>query len=277
MVKETLYPRLTAESNVPFNYSFMTKENMRWFKSIALNWLPNSKKPLVCLPCASGNKTRAKFGKKVISQCTSHQLLGPVTRDKRFEHVILSEPLTIIPYSLELHPSRPDYNLPVNVLSIQGEQIFINQLSLWLCRVKLAQPLRNFIYYIGSTHHYLILKYANLAANNPFHIVFKIPEKGMKDYGKAAHEFRETILKTEELGIVPDCPEPDIDKWLNSRSGYTTRVLWREIRWTQQILNSKIEGIEPVSSDQDYEKGFGILYQTTRQKQNENTDYLSMF
>jgi hypothetical protein len=186
--------------------------------------------------------------------------MGAVTREARFERVILSEPLTLIPYALEMHPRRPDYNLPVDHLSIQGEQIFIHQLALWLCRVKQAQPARKVAYYIGSTHHYLILKYANIAAGSPFQVIPRVPAGGLKDYATCAKAFRDEILGAEESGIPPLIVEPDIEKWLKSRSGYTTRVLWREIHYIRRVAGTIQAGIEPVSTDRDYATGFGDLY-----------------
>jgi hypothetical protein len=69
---------------------------MRWFARV-VNWLPDQAKPLVFLPCGSAAKTRAKFGKKMISQGLGHQLMSAVTRETAFERVIHSEPLTFIP------------------------------------------------------------------------------------------------------------------------------------------------------------------------------------
>ncbi|NMC06133.1 MAG: hypothetical protein GYA24_13035, partial [Candidatus Lokiarchaeota archaeon] len=62
-----------------FNTSFLTPENMRWFNTKALHFLPDPAKPLVCLPCGSAAKTREKFGKKMISQGLGHQLMSAVT------------------------------------------------------------------------------------------------------------------------------------------------------------------------------------------------------
>ena len=94
--------------------------------------------------------------------------MSAVTRELSFERVILSEPCTIIPYALE--GQHPDYNLPPGDLSIQSERVFINQLALWLARVKAAQPERQHAYYIGAVHHFFILHFANETAGYPWAI-----------------------------------------------------------------------------------------------------------
>ncbi|HDZ18865.1 MAG TPA: hypothetical protein ENI29_11610 [bacterium] len=61
-----------------------------------------------------------------------------------------------------MHEIRPDYSLPASDLSIQSERRFLNQLALWLLKVKMFQPERKYVYYCGSTHHYFILNWSNI-------------------------------------------------------------------------------------------------------------------
>jgi len=81
-----------------FNQSFFTVANTLWY-NYAVNWLPHKKKPLLCLPCANANKTRAKYGKKMFSHSTTHQFLSAITRCENFE----SEKPELKPVSLEKH------------------------------------------------------------------------------------------------------------------------------------------------------------------------------
>jgi len=243
-----------------FNSNFLTPDNMRWFLFV-LNWLPDVDEPLVFLPCGSANKTREKFGKKMISQGMCHQFLSAVTRYPGFERVILSEPLTIIPYKLEDHDLRPDYNLPPEDLSIQSERIFINQLALWLAKVKLAQPNRVNVYYIGAVHHYFILYFANQVAGHPFTIIHEIPAGGIKGFGEAAKHFHDIIIKTEETGVASFQEPVSLAKVVKSRGRYTNRKFWREVIMEQ--LEGKedfIQSTEEVTSRDEAINGFIDLY-----------------
>lgn len=238
------------------NASFMSFENIRWFNFI-LSWEPNKEKPLVLLPCARANKTRTKQDpRKFISRSVSHQFLSAITRNSSFERVILSEPLTIIPYELEDHILRPDYNLPVKELSIQSEWIFMRQLALWLLRVKTVQPSRYYIYYIGAKHHYFILKYSNAIAGSPFKIIYKIPERGILGYSKAANEFVLEINNLEENNIFPILPEIILEDYLNCRGRYTNKKFWHYILLLQKDKRTRLN----VCSKSSFQKGFSELY-----------------
>lgn len=242
-----------------FNESFFTMENMKWFNKV-LSWSPCAGKPVVFLPCGSAAKTRTRFGKKMISQGLGHQFMSAVTREPGFECIILSEPLTLIPYALEgLHP---DYNLPPGALSIQSEQVFIDRLALYLARLKITQPARVHVYYLGSTHHYFILHYANLTAGSPFRILHAVPRRGLVDYAAAAKQFKETILATEQTGVAPFQQPVNMAPLLDAREGYTHRGFWKEIvkmRFDGNGFSTESEG---VTATGDWEAGFKVLYQT---------------
>jgi hypothetical protein len=266
MEKQPLQPatkkhNIAKQAEAPgFNTSFLTPANMRWFATKVLGFLPDPAKPLVFLPCGSAAKTREKFGKKMISQGLGHQLMSAVTREPSFDRVILSEPLTIIPYALE--GQHPDYNLPPGDLSIQGERIFINQLGLWLARVKVAQPDRRFVYYLGAIHHYFILHFANEAAGRPFHVVREIPARGVRDYAEAAKTFKETIITTEATGQAPEQAPASLAAIVQGRGRYTHRKFWHSVLVEAINGDSITKAIEPVTSHDQARAGFADLYAT---------------
>nr|MDO8085330.1 hypothetical protein [Candidatus Sigynarchaeum springense] len=240
-----------------FNSSFLTPQNMRWFARV-VHWLPDPAKPLVLLPCGSASKTRAKHGKKMISQGLGHQLMSAATRNAAFERVILSEPLTIIPYALE--GQHPDYNLPPQDLSIQSECVFINQLALWLARVHAAQPERRFVYYVGAIHHFFILHYANETAGRPFHLVREIPARGMRGYADAAKKLVDTIRAIEATGQAPAQPPVSLASLVKGRGRYTHRTFWHSVLLEALEGGGVARGIEPVTTRAQAREGFADLY-----------------
>lgn len=255
------------------NASFMSFENIRWFNFIQ-SWEPNKEKPLILLPCARANKTRTEQDpRKFISNSVSHQFLSAITRNSNFERVILSEPLTIIPYELEGHILRPDYNLPPDELSIQSEWIFMRQLALWLLRVKTVQPSRDYIYYVGAKHHYFILKYSNAIAGSPFKIIYKIPKRGILGYSKAAQEFVLEINNLEENNILPILPEINLEDYLNCRGRYTNKKFWHYILLLQKDERTKLD----VCSKSSYQKGFSELYLFNEFSKGMNPKNLDLF
>jgi len=243
----------------PVNASFMTPENIRWFNFVLLNWTPALSKPLMFLPCGCANKTRNLFegdSRKFISQSTTHQFLSEITRNSHYEQVILSEPLTIIPYSLEHHPLRPDYNLPPDFLSIQSEFIFTRQVALVLATLHMKQPLRQRIYYVGGRHHYFILHHANIMIGSPFQIIFRIPPRGICDFAPTAREFVNVIDQCEAGEIIPPMEEISLEKYLKSRGRYTHKAFWRQILVMQGDKTSTIK----ICSDRAALTGFSDLY-----------------
>lgn len=222
-----------------FNGSFYTPDNIKWFDFISEIWLPDPQKHLVFLPCAMGDKTRAKHGKKVFSESTTHQFMRAIRTEERFEKVVLSEPLTIVPYEYELHYLRPDYNLPAEDLSWQEEVTFILQLADILLKIRLHQPERQQIFYCGGTHHYFILKFANIKMHSkygvePFEIIAVVPEGGSRGYSRGAEQLRQMILDLEEGKSVVS-REPDIETYLNSRGRYTNLATWHYIVTVQRV------------------------------------------
>jgi len=245
------------KDHLAHNASFLTPSNIRWFNYVLMNWLPPESKPLVFLPCARANKTRnEKDTRKFISQSMSHQFLSKITRNKIFCKIILSEPLTIIPYSLESHSLRPDYNLPTDYLSIQSEFIFMRQLALILSKIHANQPKRRHLYYIGGSHHYFILHYANKMLGEPFKIIFKIPARGIRDFASASKEFNQEIIDCETLGIYPVQKEILLLDYLKKRGRYTNKAFWESILILQKDEHSKID----ICNKSTRNEGFRELY-----------------
>ena len=241
-----------------FNNSFMTTQNIIWFHEV-MKWLPDREKPLVFLPCAAARKTRGKNNdlRKFISQSTTHQFLSSITRNKSYERVILSEPLTVIPYALESHPLRPDYNLPVKDLSIQSEWLFIHQLALFLLNVKNQQPTRQRVFYTGARHHYFVLYFANKIAEKPFELIYNIASNGIKDYSKVAGELNTALqefLKTGNLSWTNEvmC----FRSYLKSRGRYTDKKFWARIEMWQNEDLSEVT----VCDQEESITGFKQLY-----------------
>jgi len=250
------------EEQKGFNQSFFTTKNTKWYH-YAKNWLPNKRKPLVFLPCANAAKTRAKFGKKMFSHSTTHQLLSAVTRCELFERVVLSEPCTIVPYALE--SQHPDYNIPPEDLTIQDEQEFVIRLESWLKDIKIKQPKRKYIYYIGGAHHYFILTLANIRARKPFKVIYRIPKGGTRNYGPAANEFREEILALERNGTRPFQRPVSFDNFIKARGRYTNRKFWESVNVIQNSARSKLHPVFtreqlPIATREEYREGFLSLY-----------------
>ena len=247
-----------------FNQSFFTTPNILWYY-YAVNWLPHKNKPLICLPCASAKKTRAKYGKKMFSHSTTHQFLSAITRCEDFEKVVISEPLTIVPYALE--GQHPDYNVPTEDLTIQDEVAFNIRLANWLNIVKRKQPKRKYIYYIGGTHHYFVLKQTLEKARKPFKLIYEIPEGGVKGYASAAKSFKEVVMNLENKNIKPKLKPVSLEKFLNSRGRYTNRKYWEYIKVIKKISLSKKNPVfqsekMPVAKKSQCSEGFSELYAT---------------
>lgn len=241
-----------------FNNSFLTLPNTQWFHFIFQNWLPDVDKPLVFLPCGGGFKTRKKKSKdtrKFISNAMGHQVMSIVTRNSDYERVILSEPLTVIPYSLEAHNIRPDYNLPAEDLSIQSEWIFIERVGMILMKIKAEQSNRDFVYYCGCRHHFFILWFANKLVGNPFIIIYALED--IIHYSRAAETLHKYIQMIEHKGEEPYLELPPFEKFLKSRGRYTNRAFWESIN----IVQKKIEKYRiTITTPEEHKKGFEQIY-----------------
>lgn len=240
----------------PKNESFMTKDNIQWFHYI-LKYFPDVDKPIIFLPCGRANKTRSKDGRKYISQGMSHQFMSKITRNDNYTKIILSEPLTLIPYDLESHHLRKDYNLPPNHLTVQSEMIFIHQVGMWLLCLKQNQPLRDVIFYLGATHHYFILKFANSLVGNPFTIIHEVPTNGLAGYSRSAEKLDVIIQAYYKTKKIPPLREISLEKHLKSRGRYTNKRFWRTILTLNKKEESKLEVCSPLA----FKEGFSEIYQ----------------
>jgi hypothetical protein len=299
------------------NASFMSPENLNWYIWISMNYLPDPNKRLFFLPCAGGFKTRDKKRvlpsgeieidtRKFISQSFTHNTMKPIRDDPLNEKVILSEPLTIIPYDsestiIDAHgesqvvkhlwessPMRPDYDLPAEDLSIQGEFIFIERLSLFLLRLKTLQPERKYVFYFGGHHHYFILYYANELAGEPFSIIYHIPRRGFAQNTTESERFMKEIYLMEQSGIYR-IPEPvSLLSEFQDRGRYTNkRFLIAEIQGQytgpkhkphsktklvgnglEKVQESRIE----VTKKDAFMKGFSQIYALIQDFEKDNPD-----
>ena len=268
----------------PYNCSFLTLTNLRYWLFISNTFRPKKDKRLFFLPCANANKSRGKIRKftdkhgntkeitdnrKFISESVTHNFIKSIREDEKNEKVILSEPLAIIPYQYENHYLRPDYNLPVDFLSVQGEFIFIDRLSQYLLKLKYSQPDRKRIFYFGGCHHYFILRFANLLSANletgelPFEIVYKVPKGGIRGYASGATEFMEDIKNWEKTGF-PDFEPLSIEKELGKRTGrYTHKPFFTALIQAKRMGKSKsrteCKKIK-LAGARAFQKGFSKLY-----------------
>jgi hypothetical protein len=256
---------LQTQNNDPVNASFLTLENIQWWLYVSMTYLPPLNQRLFFLPCAGAFKTRgAHGGRKFISESTSHQFLKAIREDPLNEKVILSEPCTVIPYRLEADPLRPDYNLPIEFLSVQGEFIFIDRLSHFLLKIKQAQPTRQVVFYFGGSHHYFILHYANLLAGSPFEVVYHVPLNGTKDYAKGSQLFMAQVRAMEAAGVYTIPMPLSIEKELAKRAGrYTHKPFLLALIDAQHIGHCKTaikETRVEVTPWSAFQTGFAQVY-----------------
>jgi hypothetical protein len=273
---------------VPFNASFLTLENIRWWHHVSINYSIPFNKEIMFLPCAGGHKTRDKIRtklengfeisyrdpRKFISESMTHNCMKAIRECNNFEKIILSEPLTIIPYSLEQDSLRPDYNLPVDFLSVQGEFIFIDRLSQFLLKIKYSQPWRENIFYFGNSHHYLILYYANLLTQNiltkpAFNIIAKLPAGGSRSYSKEAEIFIQEIDQMFSSHTFTQTIIPNLSHELKKRGRYSHKPFiesLNEIQWTGKSRNdnSTLNNNIKITDENRYKEGFLALYDPIR-------------
>ena len=128
----------------------------------------------------------------------------------------------------------------------------MRQVALVLSILHMKQPRRQRIYYIGGRHHYFILHHANIMIGSPFKIIFRIPIRGICDFGPASREFLSVINECETGGIVPKMKEVSLEKYLKSRGRYTHKAFWRQILVMQNDKPSTIS----ICSDRAAMSGF---------------------
>jgi predicted RNA-binding protein len=171
--------------DIPNNADFYSHENQQFYVKVLLEYNFAIAKPIIFLPCAK---------QKPISRSRTHCYLSPITRDDRFEKIIISEPQSVIPYSLEQF--CPNYDYPPEALTAKDRWQFVRRLGIFLNKLKETNPKRQNVYHIGGKHHFEILKDA-VQINHTFHVIPKIPERGIRDYNESAREFVTIIFEKE--------------------------------------------------------------------------------
>jgi len=211
------------------NDDFYTSANQRFYAKCLRYYERNTiNKPIVFLPCANASKTRGKYGKKRISQSFTHQLMSAITRDGSLEKIIISEPLTIIPYRFE--DEMPDYDYPPKLLHKKPDDLVLK--DDWQLKRRLSIFLRVLyekgvgrVYYCGGYHHYNLLKAANMGM---LEIIAVLSREGTRDYARIAKELRKKILEIEQGEILERTVLPKTHSSLFGKSPTTFRS---EIKW----------------------------------------------
>ncbi|MFW9954662.1 MAG: DUF5591 domain-containing protein, partial [Candidatus Thorarchaeota archaeon] len=123
------------------SHSFDNPEVIDFTQSVIETWMP-SKKPILFVPCSKH---------KPIQESLSHKQMFHRFRDK-LDLLILSEPLTIIPYD---RFDYPDYDYPPYALwRIEGESDkFKDRLTTFL-EIK---KLNNYYCFFFTPHHHLMV------------------------------------------------------------------------------------------------------------------------
>jgi len=144
------------------------------------NYIQNIKQ-IIFLPCAST---------KPIQLSPTHCYLSPITRNYNEETLLLivSEPLTIIPYLCKEYPNY-EYKPKDLIKDFNETQIFINRLK----EFKKLTPENIKCYYIGGIHHYNLLKKSN------WNVIYYQPKNGIKDYKITSEKMHQEIYNSSIL------------------------------------------------------------------------------
>lgn len=157
---------------------FKSKVAIEFYNIILSEWrsLIRNKKVIIFLPCAST---------KPIQNSQTHCFLSPITRthENSILKVIVSEPLTLIPYRYQKYPNY-DYTPKDLRDDLDEYNIFISRLK----KFKELTPKYIKCYYIGGKHHYEILQKAGWKIN-----YFK-PDNGLIGYKNKAIELQNEIF-----------------------------------------------------------------------------------
>jgi predicted RNA-binding protein len=171
--------------DVPKNADFYSNQNQEFYIRVLKEFNFKTSLPVVFLPCASV---------KPISKSRTHCYLSKITRNEKLERIILSEPQSIIPYSLEQF--CPNYDYPPGQLHAGDRWQMVRRVGIFLHFLWENNEKRERIYYIGAKHHLNVLNDANNIMKH-FKIISIIPERGIRDYASAAETFIKTIENLE--------------------------------------------------------------------------------
>lgn len=190
--------RKKGNIDVLINADFNSPENLAFQKRFLTEYKLPRDKPLVFVPCASTKK--GKGGKLGYSESPTHCFMSEVTRNPKYEKIVLSEPLVMVPYSME--NEIPYYNYPPNAIAKNRKDwnIFVDRTAKALLKLKRDDPSRTKAYYVGSRQHSEVLKQANEKAGNPFDIEFSLLKTGY-DHKERAIDLDKKIKEHMEKGI----------------------------------------------------------------------------
>ena len=180
------------QEDQPFNDDFTSEDVLEWWLEVEDYQL--STPVTILLPCAKATKSN-----KVIQDSVTHKNFAKVlTRwnPGYLEHMIISEPLTIIPYDRRDYPK---YNYPPPLLRLEDTvrrrprdyHLFVTRLQLWLER----QSHKHLWTWFGSSrefHHPRILQ-AAWTLKEPLFCV--VPSGGIRDISSSALCLRTIIEK----------------------------------------------------------------------------------
>lgn len=180
------------------NADFDSPQNLAFQKKFCSEYKLPKDKPLVFVPCASTKK--AKGGKIGYSASPTHCFMTDITKNPNYEKIVLSEPLVMVPYSME--NEIPFYNYPPKAIAKNKKDwdIFVDRTSKALLKLKKDDPKRTKAYYVGSKQHSQILNQANEKAGKPFDIEYSLLKTG-NDHKARAKDLDETIQKNLKKGL----------------------------------------------------------------------------
>lgn len=163
---------------------FKDKVATEFYKKIINKWekLLEGKRNIIILPCAS---------RKPIQMSRTHCYLSPITRwfDDANLVIIISEPLTFIPYLEKIYPNY-EYK-PENLLKNDEERVlFTDRLKNLYSLKQVIEKQKNQViktYYIGGYHH------KNILINSGWEFKFFHPKNGIIDYKNTALKLYKNI------------------------------------------------------------------------------------
>jgi len=208
--------------------------------------------------------------RKFFKHMTTHQIMSCLTRWPKVQRLVVSEPQVAIPDAIEAHPIREDYNVPPESLERQHEWIFVDRLCALFLKIKLYQPWRDYIFYVGGQPHFFIVEEALWEAGFPFKLIYNVGD--MNKYSKLANKMRGTIESHLILGddwIPPKLERVDPEEYLKKKKGnkaYNHQGFIKELvvvrRERKKWIKSRIE----ITTQEDLRRGWGALYPRFRMK-----------
>lgn len=169
----------------PYNADFLITKHNEFYVRVLKTFNYKTRKPIVFLPCS---KT------KPYSKSLTHCYLSPITRDPNLERIVISEPLAVVPYSME--GMAPKYNYPPKDLTPQDRMILIRRVAIFLYILVEENHAIKKIYYIGGKHHYEVLK---TACPEELDLIALVPPKGIRQYTEYARKLHDIIYSENRI------------------------------------------------------------------------------